>query len=144
MAKIELRTWRTRVVQSCAYEIGGIVLIAPIIAATTEHSLNEGALFVILLSLAFLVWSYVHNLVFDLAERSAGKGPASARSHRWRIFHAICLEVTSIVATLPIIMWLGGFSFWQAVTVDLALSAIYAGYAYLFHLGFDQLFPQEG
>lgn len=139
-----LRTWRSRVARTAVYEAGGILLVAPVVALTTDHSIEKSTLFLILVSLTFLVWDYAYNLGFDLTERALGQGPSSARSHPWRIFHAISLELSSIIVTVPLIMWLVGLSFWEAVAVDLALSAVYATYAYVFHLCFDWLYPVKG
>lgn len=136
-----MRTWRSRVARTAAYEAGGILLVAPAVAVATDHSIEESTLFLILVSLAFLIWDYVYNLGFDLIEHALGHGPSSGRSHPWRIFHAISLEVSSIIVTVPLIMWLVGLSFWEAVAADLALSAVYATYAYVFHIGFDRLYP---
>lgn len=136
-----MRTWRSRVARTVAYEAGGILLVAPAVALATEHSIEESTLFLVLVSLAFLIWDYVYNLGFDLIEHALGQGPSSARRHPWRIFHAISLEVSSIIVTVPLIMWLVGLSFWEAVAVDLALSAVYATYAYVFHLCFDWFYP---
>jgi uncharacterized membrane protein len=66
---------------------------------------------------------------------------ASDRPHRWRMVHAVSHEASTVVVTLPILIWLGGFSFWQALAVDLGLTLIYMVYAYGFHLVYDRLRP---
>ena len=38
-------------------------------------------------------------------------------------------------------MSLGGLGFAEAISADVGLTLFYAGYAYVFHLGFDSLRP---
>ena len=136
-----MRSWRERAVQTLAYEIGGIVLITPLFASATDHGVTDSAFVIIALTLIFLIWTFVHNLTFDIVERHYGGGPSSARSHPLRIVHALSLEVSSAIFTLPLIMWMVGLSFWQALLVDIGLSVAYALYAYVFHLAFDRIRP---
>ena len=136
-----MRTWRERAIQTVAYEIGGIILITPLFAQATDHAVTESIILIVALSVMFLIWTFAHNLIFDMTERSCGGGPSSIRSYKRRIFHALSLEVSSVIVTLPLIMWSIGLSFWDALLVDVGLSFGYALYAYVFYLAFDRLLP---
>jgi uncharacterized membrane protein len=45
------------------------------------------------------------------------------------------------VVTLPIMLWLGGFSLREALLATAGLTAVYTAYAYAFHLVYDRLRP---
>lgn len=71
--------------------------------------------------------------MFDrVGARLAGR-VASARPHRLRMLHALGLEVSSVLATWPIIVAMVGLGWWQALAVDFALGAVYAACGYLYH-----------
>ncbi len=57
------------------------------------------------LSAAVLVWSPVHNTVFDWLDLRLSGRVASDRPQRWRLVHAASHEATTVIVTLPI--WSG-------------------------------------
>lgn len=136
-----IRSWRERATQTLAYEIGGLAFITPLFAVATNYGLAESMALNIALSLMFLIWTFFHNWTFDLVEQRFGAGPASDRSHRLRVLHALSLEITSAFVTLPMIMWMVGLTFWEALLVDIGLSVACAIYTYLFFLAFDWIRP---
>ncbi|MCU0903125.1 MAG: PACE efflux transporter [Tabrizicola sp.] len=138
-----LRSTRERVLQTLAYEAGGLALSIPAYILYSGGSAPESALLMLALSGAVLLWTPIHNTVFDLIDYRLSGRLASRRPQRWRVVHAISHEATTLVVTLPILIWLGGLSFWQAVLVDLGLTVLYAVYAYVFHLVYDRLRPMQ-
>ena len=110
-----MRSWRERAAQTLAYEIGGLALITPLFAGATDHGVVESVALMIALLVMFLTWTFVHNWTFDLVEQRRGGGPASDRSHRLRVLHALSLEITSAIVTLPMIMWMVGLTFLEAL-----------------------------
>ncbi len=88
-----------------------------------------------------LVWTPLHNIAFDWAEVKLARRCASDRPHGWRLVHAVSNEGSSAIVTVPIIMYLTGFSLWSALAVDLGLTVACVCYAYVFHLGFDRIWP---
>lgn len=138
-----LRTPRERLIQTIAYEIGGICLSVPLFVVFGDGTTGEAFVLVLALSAAVLIWSPVHNTLFDWADFRLSGRLASDRPQRWRIVHAISHETTTVVVTLPILIWLGGLSFMAALLVDLGLTLLYAAYAYMFHLLYDRLRPMR-
>lgn len=138
-----LRSPRERVIQTFAYEIGGLCMSVPLFVIFGDGTTGEAFTLMLALAGAVLVWSPIHNTLFDWADYRVSGRLASDRPQRWRVAHAISHEATTLVITLPILMWLGGLSFWAAVLVDLGLTALYAAYAYLFHLAYDRLRPMR-
>jgi uncharacterized membrane protein len=136
-----LRSFRERLIQTFAFEAGGILLASPLYALIFGRSGHEGAAVVVAMSLAALAWTPLHNTAFDMADLRLTGRVASARPQRLRLVQAISLELTLMTATLPILMTLGGHGLAEAILVDLGFSALYMAYAYVFHLGYDWLRP---
>jgi uncharacterized membrane protein len=136
-----LRSPRERVIQTLAYEAGGLCLSVPLFALASGGTPGEAFSLLLVLSIAVLIWSPIHNTAFDWVDFRWTGRLASDRPQRWRLVHAVSHEATTLVVTLPILMGLGGLSFWTALLADLGLTALYTGYAYVFHLIYDRLRP---
>jgi uncharacterized membrane protein len=136
-----LRNMKERVIQTLAYEGGGLLLIAPLYAAAFGQTATASFGLLVVLAVLVMAWAPVHNVVFDYVDARTNNRVASDRPHSLRVFHAISLETTAVLVTLPAVMWIGGFSFWGALAVDLGLTCAYTVYAYVFHLTFDWLRP---
>ena len=138
---MSIRSARERIIQTISYELGGLVVATPLYAWATGASGGESAAILVALSVAVLIWSPVHNTVFDWAEWRLTSRVASDRPQNLRIVHALSHEATAMILTLPILIGPGGLTLGEAVLADLGLTAIYTVYAYVFHLGFDWLRP---
>lgn len=140
-ADVPVRTWRERAFQTIAFEVGGLLLVSPLWNLASGESAGESLFLLVCLSAAVMTWMAAYNTAFDLAEvRLAGR-VASERPHRWRVLHAVGLEVSSILVTWPLIALITGFGWLEALAADIGLTAAYAIYGYFFHLGFDRLRP---
>lgn len=140
-AIMALRSLRERIYQTLAYEFFGLVLIAPILSVTIGLSGGESLLLLVWVALACMVWSPIHNTVFDVAEWSFAHRIASDRPQGWRMVHAVSHEATSVVVTTPLIMMISGMGFLDALALDLGLTVAYTAYAYMFHMIYDLLRP---
>lgn len=138
---MSLRSPRERLIQTLAYEAGGLLLSVPLAALFGGGTAGEAFALMLTLSLAVGLWSPLHNTLFDWIDLSRSGRIASDRPHRWRLVHAASHEATTVVVTLPILIWLGGMGFWAALVADLGLTLLYAAYAYGFHLVYDRLRP---
>ncbi|MCB2115597.1 MAG: PACE efflux transporter [Rhodobacteraceae bacterium] len=136
-----LRTFRDRVFQTLCYEGGALLVVAPGFALVTGKGQGDSFLLLASLSAAVMVWSPLHNTVFDLIDLRMTGRVASDRPQGLRVVHALSYEASSMVVTLPVLIWLGGFGLWEAVAADLGLTGVYALYAYLFFLAYDRLRP---
>ena len=136
-----LRSLRERIIQTLAFELGGLAIAAPFYAALFGRSAQDSVLLVAAVTVAVLVWTPLHNTLFDLAEWRLARRVASDRPHRLPLLHAVSHETSAMIVSLPVIMLVGGHGFWTALAIDLGLSALYAAYAYLFHLAYDRLRP---
>jgi uncharacterized membrane protein len=138
---VPLRDTRERVLQTLLFEAGGLLLVTPLVAWATGAQAGESLLLLVALSVAVMAWAAVYNTVFDRLEARLAGRVASARPQRLRVLHALGLEVSSVLATCPILVWMTGLGWWQALAVDIALGAVYAAYGYLYHWLFDRLRP---
>ena len=140
-AIMALRSLRERLYQTLAYEFFGLALIAPLICAAIGLSGGESVMLLVWVALACMVWSPLHNIVFDWAEWTLARRVASDRPQGWRMVHAASHEATSVVVTTPLIMLISGLGLVDALALDLGLTVVYTAYAYLFHMTYDWLRP---
>jgi len=138
---MSLRSVRERALQVSCYEIAGVAVAAPLYGMIFGGGPAEGVLLIIALFIPELLWSMMHNALFDRVEWQLTGRVASDRSHRWRIIHAVSHETTSVVVSLPVIMLLTDHGVIVALLIDLWLTVFYTVYAYLFHLAYDRLRP---
>ncbi len=136
-----LRSPRERFIQTLCFEIVGLFLSVPLYVLVTGGGAGEGTLLMAAIALAVMLWSPLHNTVFDWADFRMSGRVASDRPHVWRMVHAISHEVTVVAVTLPILIWLGGFSLGQALATNIGLTVLYTVYAFGFHLVYDRLRP---
>jgi uncharacterized membrane protein len=136
-----LRSTRERVIQTISYEIGGLCLSVPLYAIFGNGSTGEAFTLMLALAVAVLIWSPIHNTLFDWADYRLSGRLASDRPQGWRVVHAVSHEATTLVVTMPILMTLGGLGFWAALLVDLGLTLLYTAYAFVFHNVYDRLRP---
>jgi uncharacterized membrane protein len=136
-----LRTIKERLYQAFAFELGGLLLAAPLYGLIFGQGSMQSLTLLAALSLAVMVWAPVHNMLFDLAEFNCTGRSASSRPHGLRIIQALSQELSVLVVTLPLVMHIGGHGFREALVVDLGLTLFYAAYAYCFHIIFDWLRP---
>jgi uncharacterized membrane protein len=136
-----LRSRRERLLQTVSYETGGMLLATPAYAAIFGARLDASFVLLAAIVAVSLAWCPAYNTIFDWVElRRAGR-VASDRPHRWRAVHAISFEASVVVAEVPVIMGLSGHGLAEALAFDIGLGAFYAGYSYVFYLGFDRLRP---
>jgi uncharacterized membrane protein len=136
-----LRSARDRAVQTLLYELGGLALVTPAYALISGSGAGESLTLMVALSVAVMVWSPLHNTVFDLIEWRRCRRVASDRPLGWRLVHAFSHEVTTLIVTLPLILWLTDLGVVQALLLDLGLSAFYALWALVFHAAYDRINP---
>lgn len=136
-----LRSARERIYQTLAFEAGGLLMATPLYGLVFDQSAQQSLTVLVGLSLAVMLWAPLHNTLFDLADLHFTGRVASARPHSLRMIQALSQEVSALVATLPLIMILGGHGFREALMLDFGLTLFYAAYAYLFHILYDWLRP---
>lgn len=138
-----LRSAKERLFQVVCYELGGLALAVPLYHLVVGGSTQDSLLLMTALSIGVLCWAPLFNLGFDLAEHRWSGRVASDRPQRWRVVHAISYEATTVMVTLPILVFAGGHGWLDGLAVDLALTLVYMVYAYGFYMVFDWLRPVQ-
>lgn len=141
MDPVPLRRLRERVLQVLLFEAGGLLLVTPLVAWATGAQAGESLALLLALSVAVMAWAALYNTLFDHLEARLAGRVASARPHRLRLLHAVGLEVSSVLATCPVIVWMADLGWWPALAADIALAGVYAAYGYLYHWVFDRWRP---
>lgn len=136
-----IRSARERVIQTLTFEAGGLVLATPLYVLFFGAEGSASLFVVTALSLAVVMWSPMHNAVFDVIEWCLTGRAASARPHGLLLLHAISHEVSVCTVSLPLLMWFRNLTLGQALLGNIGLTALYTGYAYLFHIVYDRLRP---
>ncbi|MES2667098.1 MAG: chlorhexidine efflux transporter [Pseudomonadota bacterium] len=138
---VQERSVRERAVQALLFEAGGLLVAVPLYNCVFGRSARESFVLMAALAIVVLIWTPLHNWLFDHAEHRLTGRSASDRPHHLRLLHAFTHELTPIAATLPLIMGLGQHSLREALAVNVGLTAVYMGYAYGFYLIYDRLRP---
>lgn len=138
---VPMRSWRERVIQTLSYELGALLIAAPLYQWVFSVSAGESLQLLVTLSVAVMLWSPLHNTVFDWLDARWFDRVASDRHGVSRWVHAFSHEISTLVVTLPLIVWIGGYSWFDALWLDLGLTLFYTAYAWVFHWCFDRLRP---
>lgn len=111
-APTPLRSGRERLLQTLAYETGGLLTVTPLFAQASASALDDSFALLAMLSVVVMGWAAAFNTAVDRLEarrwhRSACQRPTSAR-----LFHALALEGGAVLLTWPVFMlsaaWAGG------------------------------------
>lgn len=140
-ASAGIRSARERAIQTLCFEIGGLLLVAPLYAWAAGAGAGESFMLIATLALVVMGWSALYNTAFDVIEHRLTGRVASARPERWRWLHAVLHELSAVVVTWPVIVALTGLSWAAALVADIGLTVAYAVYAYLFHRVYDHWRP---
>ena len=138
---VPMRSLRERVIQTLSYELGALLIAAPLYQCVFSVSAGESLQLLVTLSIAVMLWSPFHNTVFDWLDARWFDRVASDRHGVSRWVHAFSHEMSTLVVTLPLIVWIGGYSWFEALWLDLGLTQFYTAYAWVFHWCFDRLRP---
>jgi uncharacterized membrane protein len=139
--QMKLRSARERAIQTTAYEIGGLAVVTPLYGLITGHTGMSSLVLLMCVAITCLAWAAIHNTAFDWVEARVTGRVASDRPQRLRLIHAASHEVSSIIASTPVIMLVAGIGLWPAFLTDVGLTLAYTAYAYIFHIAYDRLRP---
>ena len=138
-----LRTFKERVIQTSCFEIGGLALSVPVFASLTQSGEFDALITLVAVSLAIMCWTFFHNYIFDWAEFRMTRQVASDRPNGRRLIHAFSHEATSVVVSLPILIWLSELSWQEALIADIGLTLFYTAYAFIFYRIYDAVRPVQ-
>lgn len=140
---MSLRTARERFIQSIAYQTGSVFVMIPFYLAAAGGEATGAAFLMICMTIAEAVWAPVFNSTFDRLDLRLSGRVASDRGQLWRVVHAVSHETSTVVVTVPILVFLGGHGWAEALFLDIGLTLVCIVYAYFFHIIYDVLRPVE-
>ena len=140
-AKPRLRSLPDRLRQIALYEIVGVGLISPLFALAAGISPADSVGLLSMLALIVAVWNGLYSTAFDWVERAITGRRADLRPPLRRAAHAVVLEIGAVVATTPVISAWTNVGWKAALVEDVGLTLVYSGYAFVFGLSYDWLFP---
>lgn len=134
-----MRTTLDRIRHALAFEIIGLLLLAPLGAWLFAVPMKDMGVVALVGATLATGWNYLYNLGFDHAlKRLRG---STLKSWRLRVLHAVLFEAGLLAALLPFIAWYLQIGLWQAFVMDLGVAGFYLVYAFAFNWGYDRLFP---
>jgi uncharacterized membrane protein len=136
-----MRTPRDRIRHAISFEIIGLALITPLGAFAFAMPIHDIGVIGVGSATLAMVWNYIYNYGFDrLLLRLRGD---TQKSMPMRVLHAVLFELGLLIALMPLIAWYLGVSLWQALVMDVSFALFYMGYAFVFNLAYDRVFPLQ-
>jgi uncharacterized membrane protein len=134
-----MRSPRDRLRHTISFELIGLALITPLGALAFDMPMHDIGIISLFSATIAMVWNYIYNYGFDrLLLRLRG---SVNKSMPIRIVHAIVFELGLLIALMPLIAWYLGVSLWQALVMDVSFALFFMGYAFVFNLAYDHVFP---
>ncbi|MFT5730942.1 MAG: putative membrane protein [Desulforhopalus sp.] len=135
-----MRTSRDRIRHTLLFEIGMLLLCAPLAGLVLDKEITQVGILVITLSLIAMGVNYLYNIIFDLILIKLER-PVHIRSKKLRVLHAFLFELTLLFISLPVIATSLQTTYWHAFVTDIGFALFALVYAYIFNLGYDRFFP---
>ena len=140
-ARGAVRGPRERLIQTLWFEALGLAIVSLPFAHFSGLTVGDSLAMLFTLSIVVMVWAAFYNSAFDRIEQHLTGRVASDRPQRWRVVHAVSLEVSALVVTWPLVVALTPLGWLDAFFAEIGLTLAYVAYGYLFHLSFDRLRP---
>lgn len=134
-----MRTVWDRVRHALMFEIFGLILVIPLGALVFAMPMEDIGVVGLVSATLAMAWNYIYNLIFDtILRRSTG---TTLKSVRMRVAHAVLFELGLLVVLMPFIAWYLGITLLLALMMDISFALFYMGYAFVFNLAYDKIFP---
>lgn len=134
-----MRTAWDRVRHALFFEIIGLILVIPLGALVFSMPMHDIGVVGLVSATIAMAWNYVFNLGFDtILRRTIG---TTLKPVRLRIVHAVLFELGLLIVLMPFIAWYLGITLIHALVMDISFALFYMGYAFVFNLAYDRVFP---
>lgn len=126
---------RERALHATLFEIGGVILVAPLLAWLMGHSLAMMGIMTVMISTIAMLWNMVYNALFDRLRDRYG----FTMNLTGRLLHAAGFEAGLILAVVPLAAWWLTISLMAAFWLDIGLLLMFLPYTLLFNWAYDTL-----
>lgn len=137
---VALRSGKDRLRYSIAFEISLMAFLVPAGAAFFKKGIASIGILGLVLSLKAVLISLAYNWLFDHIDAHRGR-VSSDRGPLGRVLHAVGLELSLLLTSLPIYTFWLGLTILEAVATDLVVTSFVVAYTYVFTLAYDRIFP---
>ncbi|GAA5218376.1 PACE efflux transporter [Corallincola platygyrae] len=134
-----MRTQSDRIRHTLGYQLGSIGVVMPMVSYFTGHPMWALGVLAVVFATLCASWNYLFTGWFD--RRLARSGRLKSKTLKDRCLHAIGIELGILWMTTPLIAWWLSLGLWHALTMDIALVALYMVYTLLYNWLYDKLFP---
>ncbi|WKW34858.1 multidrug/biocide efflux PACE transporter [Pseudomonas viridiflava] len=124
-----------RILHAGLFELGGVILVAPLLAWLMNHSLAMMGAMTVMISTVAMLWNMVYNALFDRLRARFG----FAMSLMTRALHALGFEGGLILAVVPLAAWWLSISLLEAFVLDIGLLLMFLPYTMLFNWAYDKV-----
>ncbi|MCD5992854.1 multidrug/biocide efflux PACE transporter [Pseudomonas sp. CDFA 602] len=129
------KTIKERALHATLFEIGGVILVAPLLAWLMNHSLAMMGAMTVMISTIAMLWNMLYNAMFDRLRSRTGFRMTLAM----RTLHAMGFEAGLILAVVPLAAWWLSISLFEAFLLDIGLLLMFLPYTMLFNWAYDKL-----
>lgn len=134
-----MRSVSDRIRHTISFEILGLLLVTPLGAWVFGLPMFEMGVVGGGSAAVAALWNYFYNWGFDHVLQ--GLKGSTRKDTLARVLHAVLFEVGLMALLMPLVAWYLQIDLWSAFVMDAALAGFYMGYAYVFNLAYDRLFP---
>lgn len=138
---MNIRSKRERVIQTLSYEFFALLIMTPLFHLFSNESGTDSLLLLITLSIVAMAWTGFYAHAFDVFEFKITQKPATERTKKIRLLHAVLLELGLCLLTMPIIKYMLDCSWFEAFVSDVLITLAYMAYAYVFFWAYDKCRP---
>lgn len=125
------KTLGERAMHAALFEIGGVILVAPLLAWLMDQSLAMMGAMTVMISTIAMLWNMTYNALFDRY--------GFTMSLTVRVLHATGFEAGLILAVVPLAAWWLTISLMEAFWLDIGLLLMFLPYTLLFNWAYDTL-----
>ncbi|QXH44873.1 multidrug/biocide efflux PACE transporter [Pseudomonas xanthosomatis] len=127
-----------RLTHAIGYEIGAVVLSAPVMAWVFDKPMETTGALALVISLIAMGWNMAYNALVD---RFVSR-PRSQWRFTNRLLHGLGFEGGIIVLCLPVAMWMLDIGLVTAFMLEAGFFVFILPYTVLYNWGFDKLKQQ--
>ncbi|QHF02763.1 MULTISPECIES: multidrug/biocide efflux PACE transporter [Pseudomonas syringae group] len=133
--EVPSKSIKERALHATLFEVGGVILVAPLLAWLMNHSLAMMGAMTVMISTVAMLWNMVYNAFFDRLRARFG----FAMTLLTRALHALGFETGLILVVVPLAAWWLSISLFEAFLLDIGLLLMFLPYTMLFNWAYDKV-----
>lgn len=133
--EVPSKSIKERALHATLFEVGGVILVAPLLAWLMNHSLAMMGAMTVMISTVAMLWNMVYNAFFDRLRARFG----FAMTLLTRALHALGYETGLILVVVPLAAWWLSISLFEAFLLDIGLLLMFLPYTMLFNWAYDKV-----